>query len=123
MCFSFFRFFALAGHMATLQKANKIVWPARSYSPTATATRSPSWSPSPRLPHISSGIPTLIKSSNEQFLKTREKNILARISKDVSRRKNEITSRAFTNAKKESKIYKTRCKRNDLIQMQHAKAN
>lgn len=80
--------------MATLQKANKIVWPARSYSPTA------SWSPSPRLPHISSGIPTLIKSSNEQFLKTREKSILARISKDVSRRKNEITSRAFTNAKK-----------------------
>lgn len=87
--------------MATLQKANKIVWPARSYGPTAT--RSPSRSPSPRLPHISSGIPTLIKPSNEQLLKRREKNILARISKDVSRRKNEITSRAFTNAKKRAK--------------------
>lgn len=80
-------FFALGGHMATLQRANKIVWPARSYSPTATATRSPSWSPSPRPPHISSGIPTLIKSSNEQLLKTREKNILAKISEDVDKKK------------------------------------
>lgn len=112
--------------MATLQRANKIVWPARSYSPTATATatRSPSWSPSPRLPHISSGIPTLIKPSNEQLLKTREKNILAKISEDVEKKKIKSHLELLQMPKKSGNIiYETRCKQNDLIQMQHAKAN